>query len=81
MATAGHLVTMLGALAFYFMLLDSKLEKKLAGYLHTLVARFNRRCAYYLGKLVHFKITQTSYSFVPLADVQKLAHSLVNGLC
>lgn len=77
MATAGHLVTMLGALAFYFMILDSKIEKKITGYLHTLVARFNKRCVYYLGKLVNFKLIQKEYSFVPVAQAQSLSYALV----
>jgi hypothetical protein len=76
MATAGHLVTMLGALAFYFMILDSKIEKKITGYLHTLVARFNKRCVYYLGKLVNFKLIQKEYSFVPVAKAQVLSYGL-----
>ncbi len=77
MATAGHLVTMLGALSFYFMILDSKMEKKITGYLHTLVARFNKRCVYYLGKLINFKLLQKEYGFVPVAQAQTLAHELV----
>lgn len=77
MATAGHLVTMLGVLSFYFMILDSKMEKKITGYLHTLVARFNKRCVYYLGKLINFKLLQKEYGFVPVAQAQTLAHELV----
>lgn len=77
MSTAGHFVTMFGVLAFYFMIFDSKLEKKLAAYLHTLVARFNKRCIYYLGKLIHFKLLSTTHSFVPRHDVQKLSYTIM----
>lgn len=77
MSTAGHFVTMFGVLAFYFMIFDSKLEKKLAAYLHTLVARFNKRCIYYLGKLIHFKLLSTTHSFVPRYDVQKLSYTIM----
>lgn len=76
MATAGHFVTMLGVFAFYFMLLDSKLEKKTTVYLHTLVARFNKRCNYFLGKFISTKLTAKAYGFVPSAAGQRLAHDL-----
>lgn len=70
-ATAGHFITMLGVLAFYFMILDSKLEKKSLSYLHTLVARFNKRSTYYLGKIINIYLTNRAYSFVPNYNAQK----------
>lgn len=79
MATAGHFVTMLGVLAFYFMILDSKAEKKFVTYLHTLVARFNKRATYYLGKLIFFKTTESEFAVVPVSNAQKLAYNL-NGM-
>lgn len=71
MSTVGHFVTMLGVLSFYFMILDSHLEKKIQVYLHTLTPRFNKRSLYYLGKLILFKQTQKNYSIVPNIFVQK----------
>lgn len=59
MATAGHFVTMLGVLAFYFVLLDSKLEKKMLMLLITLIARLNKRANYYLAKLLELKANDT----------------------
>lgn len=52
MSTAGHFITMVGVIAFYIMILDSKLEKKTTTYLHSLVARFNKRVNYSVGKLI-----------------------------
>lgn len=72
MATAGHFVTMLGVLSFYFMLLDSHIEKKVYIYLHTLVPRFNKRVLYYLGKLINYKQNSKLYALVPNADTQRL---------
>ena len=60
MATAGHFVTMTGVFFFYFMFLDSKMEKKTTAYLHSLVARFNKRANYYSGKLVHLNLLNKS---------------------
>jgi len=65
MATAGHFVTMLGVLSFYFMILDSKMEKKMVGYLHSLVARFNKRALYYLGKIINFKLQKDVNNYIP----------------
>lgn len=79
MATAGHLVTMLGVLSFYIMLLDSKVEKKIGVYLHTLVARFNKRANYYSGKNIVNKLVTNNFSFVPSAKAQKILHYIING--
>ena len=61
MATAGHFVTMLGVLCFYVMLIDSKLEKKTTVYLYSLVARFNKRANYYLGKVISNKLSSSTF--------------------
>ena len=71
MATVGHFITMLGVFAFYIMILDSHLEKKVYSYLHTLVPRFNKRILYYIGKTIHFKQNKKSYYLVPNAKTQK----------
>ncbi len=65
MATVGHLVTMIGVLGFYFMLLDSKIEKKTTVNLSTLVPRFNKRHNYYIGKTINFYSYRKAYGFVP----------------
>lgn len=72
MATSGHFVTMLGVLSFYFMLLDSHIEKKLSIYLHTIIPRFNKRSLYYIGKIINFKQNQKLYKPVPSAKIQKI---------
>lgn len=77
MATSGHFVTMTGVFFFYFMFLDSKMEKKTTTYLHSLVARFNKRANYYLGKLVHLNINSKSSSYLPVANAQRLAYTLI----
>lgn len=62
---------MLGVFAFYLMLLDSKLEKKTAIFIHNIVARFNKRITYYLGKIINFYNQSTLFSFVPQYKTQK----------
>ena len=65
MSTAGHLVTMLGVLSFYFMIADSKIEKKLTIYLHSLVARFNKRFNYSLGKTLVSFLLNKNVVYIP----------------
>lgn len=72
MSTAGHFLTMLGVLGFYFMLLDSHLEKRMSIYLMTLVPRFNKRVNYYWGKLINFNKFSTDYLVVPTRVVQQV---------
>ncbi|MCB1712106.1 MAG: hypothetical protein KDH96_06425 [Candidatus Riesia sp.] len=71
MSTVGHFVTMIGVLSFYLMILDSHLEKKLQTYIHTLTPRFNKRCLYYLGKLIHLNSIKKMYINVPTRRVQQ----------
>ena len=72
MATVGHFITMLGVFAFYCMILDSKLERKTAAILHTLVPRFNKRPLYYLGKLVYFKLSAAAAKYLPSWRAQRV---------
>lgn len=41
-------------------------------YLHTLIARFNKRCLYYLAKLIHFDALQKALFFAPGSRAQRL---------
>ena len=75
MSTAGHFLTMLGVVAFYFIILDSHIEKKITQYLSTLVPRFNKRVLYYVGKLINFSYYETAYKIVPNRAVQNLLTS------
>lgn len=55
MSTAGHFITMLGVAAFYLMLLDSKLEKKLTTLIISLISRLNKRINYYIFKQIFLR--------------------------
>lgn len=76
MATVGHFVTMLGVLGFYTMLIDSKLEKKTTAYLHTIIARFNKRHNYTIGKLINLSLSTTANGYLPQVKVQRLVQVL-----
>jgi heme/copper-type cytochrome/quinol oxidase subunit 1 len=70
MATAGHFITMLGVLAFYLMLLDSKLEKKVTVVLTALISRLNKRILYYISKLIWISL-----------ETKKVRAYIVYGRC
>ena len=58
MATSGHLVTMIGVCAFYAMLLESHIERKVSLVIHTLMPRLNHRVTYYIYKIIALKGVQ-----------------------
>ena len=41
------------------------MKKKMVGYLHSLVARFNKRALYYLGKIINFKLQKDVNNYIP----------------
>jgi heme/copper-type cytochrome/quinol oxidase subunit 1 len=55
-STIGHFFSMLGVLAFYCMLLDSKLEKRNVLDSDFLVPRLSKRCIYYCKKIIKQKL-------------------------
>ena len=65
MATAGHFITMLGVCAFYALLIEAHLERKVSLFLHTLIPRFNKRVVYYLYKLLHLATLRKLYALLP----------------
>ena len=65
MATAGHFITMLGVCAFYILLIEAHLERKVTLFLHTLVPRFNKRVVYYIYKLLHLDTLRRLYAILP----------------
>lgn len=65
MSTVGHLVTMVGVLGFYFMLLDSKLEKKIVTQLSNLLPRFNKKATFHVGSVLNSLINIKYHNFVP----------------
>jgi cytochrome c oxidase subunit 1 len=55
-STVGHFFSMIGVLSFYFMLLDSKIEKKNSLEISFLVPRLSKRCIYYCSKQIKQRI-------------------------
>lgn len=65
MSTAGHFITLVGIFFFFFMLLDSNLERRVF-ILSTLgIPRFYKRVSYYIFKLKFIKIILKKLSGIP----------------
>ena len=75
MSTVGHFITMLGVVYFFFLLFESKLEKKATILLASLIARFNKRANYYLAKLINFKIQVQETFILPSRKVLNYSFS------
>lgn len=76
MSTVGHLVTMVGVIAFYAMLFESHLEKKVTVFLYHIVARFNKRVLYYLYKYLYIYLFNKSISNIPNMTTQLYLRNL-----
>ena len=75
MATVGHLITMIGVFAFYSMILDSHIERKICNFIVSLTPRLNKRISYFLVKFINFQINSFNYNFIPYLRVLKLNYS------
>lgn len=62
MSTAGHFITLIGIAFFFFMLLDSHVERRVATPLTLGIPRWHKRINYYI-----FKIRYLNYNLIKLA--------------
>ncbi len=65
MSTAGHLVTMVGIVFFFLMLLDSHIERRLATPITLGVPRWNKRISYYVFKIRYLQYTNKRLNRLP----------------
>jgi len=72
MATVGHFVTMTGAIFFFFMLLDSHIEKRVAVHSTLGLPRWYKRVQYYLFKIRHLQHNSKKINKIPNKKIKKL---------
>jgi len=72
MATTGHLITMLGIVFFYLMILDSHIEKKVSIYSPLGVPRWHKRIQYYIFKIRYLQLTNKKINKLPNMKVRQL---------
>jgi heme/copper-type cytochrome/quinol oxidase subunit 1 len=72
MASVGHLVTMIGVIFFFIMLLDSHIERRVAVYSTLGVPRWYKRVNYYTFKIRYLLHVKKQLSGLPNGKIRKL---------
>ncbi len=72
MASVGHLVTMIGAIFFFFMLLDSHIERRIAVYSTLGIPRWHKRVNYYIYKIRYLMQVRKQLAGLPNGKIRKL---------
>lgn len=72
MATAGHLVTLVGVMFFFFMILDSHIERRVATPTTLGIPRWHKRVQYYVFKIRYLQYTNKKLYRLPNYNVRRL---------
>ena len=70
MASTGHMITLVGILFFFFMLLDSHIEKRVAVYSTLGLPRWHKRIQYYLFKTRYLQLVNKKLYKLPNAKIR-----------
>jgi heme/copper-type cytochrome/quinol oxidase subunit 1 len=65
MASTGHMITLVGALFFFFMLLDSHIEKRVMIYSTLGLPRWHKRVQYYVFKIRYLQLVNKQIQVLP----------------
>lgn len=65
MASTGHMITLVGAIFFFLMLLDSHLERRVAVYSTLGLPRWHKRIQYYVFKIRYLQLTNKKLNKLP----------------
>jgi len=80
LATAGHLVLMVGVAFFFITILDSFIERKVPTFYNYGVPRFYKRGSYYIFKIHHLYNRKKQYQMLPSYKIRKKAISYTGEL-
>jgi len=64
LSTIGHLLTLIGGMFFFFMLLDSVIERKVHTSITLGLPRFNKRVLYYIYKITYLQVIKKNTSTI-----------------
>lgn len=65
MASTGHMITLVGTSFFFFMILDSHLEKRVIVYSTLGLPRWHKRIQYYVFKIRYLQLTNSKLNSLP----------------
>ena len=71
MASTGHLVTLMGLVFFFFMLLDSHIERKIATPSTLGMPRWHKRITYYIFKIRYLQNNNKYMLYIPNMEIRK----------
>ena len=72
MASTGHMITLVGAVFFFMMILDSHIEKRVVIYSTLGLPRWHKRVQYYLFKIRYLQLTNKQLSNLPNYKIRSL---------
>ena len=72
MSTSGHFITLIGVVFFFFMFLDSHIERKLAIPSSLSIPRFNKRISYYIFKINYLSLITKKNKRITNFNIQKI---------
>jgi len=70
MASVGHLTTLIGVIFFFFMLLDSHIEKRVAVHSTLGMPRWHKRVIYYIFKIRYLQLVNKRINRLPKSSVR-----------
>lgn len=65
MASTGHMIALVGAIFFFFMLLDSHIEKRIVIYSTLGLPRWHKRIQYYIFKIRYLQLVNKQLNVLP----------------
>ena len=71
MATTGHLITLVGVIFFFLMILDSHFEKKTAIYASLGLPRWHKRIQYYIFKIRFYQLINKKINRLPNFEIKQ----------
>jgi heme/copper-type cytochrome/quinol oxidase subunit 1 len=72
MASTGHMITLVGAVFFFMMILDSHIEKRVVIYSTLGLPRWHKRVQYYLFKIRYLQLTNKQLGNIPNFKIRSL---------
>jgi hypothetical protein len=70
MATSGHVITLVGIVFFFLMIIDSHIEGKAAIYKHVGIPRWHKRIQYYIYKIRVLQLLTKKKNDFPSYDMR-----------
>ena len=75
MASVGHFITLIGVVFFFFMLLDSAIERRVATHSTLGIPRWHKRVNYYMFKIRYLLLVKKNLNGLPNMRIRQYLSS------